>query len=181
MVRCFAGVLIPMEPKEKIKRIIDDLKNLPMKCKFVEAENLHLCFSFLGEVEDNEIKKISERIDSVARNYSSIEVKIHGMKMIPSQNYIRVLALDVADNSGTLIRMIKHIHEEIDGDSKPPHLTICRVKSIEDRQKVIKRIEEMQSKEIASFDISSIQLIKSELSRGGPAYTVVHESNLNRD
>jgi len=175
MVRCFIGFLIPNGAREKIRQIIGELKKLPMKCKFVEEENLHLCFSFLGEINDDQIKNISDSIDSVASNYSSFEVKIHGLKAIPNEKYIRVLALDITDD-GTLMRMIKHIQEEIGGDAKPPHLTLCRVKSIENRQVVIEKIKELQKREITSFNISSIQLIKSELRRTGPIYFVVHES-----
>ena len=52
MVRCFIGVLIPEEIKESIELIKESLIKLPMQCKFVERENLHICFSFLGEVEE---------------------------------------------------------------------------------------------------------------------------------
>jgi 2'-5' RNA ligase len=174
MVRCFIGFLIPKEPREKIRQTINELKKLPIECKFVEEENLHLCFSFLGEIEDDQIKNISDSIDSVASSYSSFEVKIHGLKAIPNEKYIRVLALDVSD--GMLIRMIKHIQEEAGGDAKPPHLTLCRVRFIGNRQAVVEKIKELQKKEITSFNISSIQLIKSELRRTGPVYSVVYES-----
>jgi 2'-5' RNA ligase len=177
MARCFIGFLIQEGSKEKIRQVIGELKSLPMECKFVEEENLHLCFSFLGEVEDEKIKDISSGVNSVASNYSSFDVKIHGMRMIPNENYIRVLALDV-DGGSTLIRMIKSIQEEVGGDAKPPHLTLCRIRSIKDKQTFVERIKELQGREITNFTVDSIQLIRSELSKSGPIYTSIHESKL---
>lgn len=176
MVRCFVGFLIQGDAKERIKQVIKELEKFPMECKFVEEENLHLCFSFLGEVKDDQIKNICDGLDSVANNHPVFEVKIHGMKAIPNKNYIRVLALDVTDESGTLIRMAKHVQEKIGGDAKPPHLTLCRVKSIKNKEGIIGKIEELQNKEVTRFTVSAIQLIKSELSRTGPIYAAIHES-----
>jgi 2'-5' RNA ligase len=178
MARCFIGFLVPEEAKVEIGKIIEELKRLPMDCKFVEGENLHLCFSFLGEVEDENIKNISAGVDSAASSQPSFEVRIHGMKMIPNERYIRVLALDV-EGGTPLMEMTKHIQKEIGGDAKPPHLTLCRIKSIKSKEAVIESLKKLQDVEVTRFTVGSIQLIKSELSKSGPAYAVIHESNLN--
>jgi len=177
MARCFIGFLIPEEAKTDIMKIIEELKGLPMDCKFVEEENLHLCFSFLGEVDDEKIKNVSAGIDSVASNCTIFDVRIHGMKMIPNEKYVRALALDV-DGGGELTKMIKNIQEEAGGDAKPPHLTLCRIKSVKNKEAVVERIKKFQEMEAINFTIDSIQLIKSELSVSGPVYSVIHESKL---
>jgi len=175
MARCFIGFLIPKGPKVKIGQVIEELKGLPMDCKFVEDENLHLCFSFLGETDDEKIKYVSAGIDSAASNCHIFDVRIYGMKMIPNEKYIRVLALDV-DGGGELTKMIKHIQEEIGGDAKPPHLTLCRIKSVKNKEVAVERIKEFQEMEVTNFTVDSIQLIKSELSGSGPIYSIIHES-----
>ena len=174
MTRCFVGILIPDEIKESILKIQKEIEKLPLKCKIVEKENLHVCFSFLGEVEDSKIKKIEEKLEEISKNYKKFEVFVDGLKPIPTENYIRVLVLDVIDKEGYLKPLMKEIVEKIGGDSKPAHLTLCRVKKVANKQMVKERIKKMELK-VGSFVIDRIQLIKSELRKTGPIYTVLHE------
>ena len=58
MVRCFIGIIIPEDRKNYIERIKKELVSMPIKCKFVESDNLHICISFLGEVEEKRIETI---------------------------------------------------------------------------------------------------------------------------
>jgi len=177
MVRCFIGVLVPEEVKEEAEKVKKNLSNLEMKCKFVEGENLHICFSFLGETDENKISFITKTLDSICKDFLKFEVSLGGIKMIPSESYIRVLALDIIEKTGKLKNLTKVIQEKVGGDSKPPHLTLCRVKSIKDKQSTAQKIREIKVETI-DFTIPKIQLIKSELRRGGPVYTPLHESSL---
>jgi len=175
MVRCFIGILVPEEIKNKVKSIKKELENLPMKCKFVEDENLHVCFSFLGELDETKIKTISNNLDEISKKIGTFNVEINGIKMIPNEGYIRVLALDVSDKTGDLEKIGKEIQKEIGGSVKPPHLTLCRVKNIADKPNVVRKIKEM-NKIIGTFTVDRLQLMKSELRKTGPVYTVIHES-----
>lgn len=175
MVRCFIGIFVPEDLKEKISNIQKSIKKLDIVCKFVEMENLHICLSFLGEVDNSEIQKISDKLDGICSRYKKFDVNISGLKMIPSENYIRVLALDVSNEILTTIS--KNVKNEIGGDVKPPHLTLCRVKSIKNREKFKQAINEINF-DVGSFTLNSIQLIKSELKRTGPVYTSLHEGKL---
>ncbi len=167
-----------MAPEKLINRIVsiqNSLKDLPIVCKMVERKNLHISLSFLGEVNDEEIDNICRKLDEIAQRYKSFDAEVSEIKIIPSESYVRVLALNC---SASLLETIgKNIRNEIGGDTKPPHLTLCRVKTIGEKQKTIEEIKKMNSN-VGKFAVSSIQLIKSELQRPGPIYTVVHESKL---
>lgn len=176
MVRCFIGYLLPEDKKEYIEEIKEEIKNLPMKCKFVERENLHISFSFLGEVEEKEIEKVAKELESICKKFLSFDVAIERIKLIPNEKYIRVLALDITPDP-KLEKIIKEIKERIGGDVKPPHLTLCRVKSIEDKTYLKQEIKNMKIKKIF-LKIDKIQLIKSKLDRNGPKYSVIFESTL---
>jgi 2'-5' RNA ligase len=175
MVRCFIGIFIPSELRSKIVFIQEQLKKTPIRAKMVEPENLHICLSFLGEIKESEIKGISNSLDFICKRYEKFKVKISGIKFIPSENYIRVLALDV--KNGILETIRKNIVNEIGGDSKPPHVTLCRVKGIEDKLNTIRKIKEINY-EIGDFIVKEISLIKSVIRRAGPVYTVLHQSSL---
>ncbi len=168
--------MAPEGAKNKIISIQNSLRRLPIACKMVERENLHLCLSFLVEVEENEINDICRKLDEISQRYKQFDVSTSEIKFIPNEGYVRVLALDC---SNTLLETIsKNIKNEIGGDAKPPHITLCRVKSIEEKQKTIEDIKKIDS-DIGKFTVSSIQLIKSELQKTGPIYSVIHESKLS--
>ena len=176
MVRCFIGFLLPEEVKAKVFELQEKMKMWPMKCKFVEKENLHLCFSFLGEIDDSRIKEISDKLDFISKKFKKIEVEVDGIVAIPSQNYIRVIALKILENE-LLKKIFEEIVREIGGDSKPAHITLCRVKWVENKNELRRRIEEEKS--YGKFVIGAIQLIKSELRKSGPVYSVIHQAELS--
>jgi 2'-5' RNA ligase len=146
-----------------------------MKAKFVETENLHICLSFLGEIEEQKVEIFSRILDSIGKKFQKFEVSISGIKLIPSEKYIRVLALDVEDKN--LEKISKEIKEKIGGDVKPAHLTLCRIKNISDRTKFLEEIKKIDF-EIGKFVVSSIALVKSTLQKTGPIYSILYESKL---
>jgi len=177
-MRCFIGIMLPNELKEKLENFKEKLKGLPMKCKFVERENFHICLSFLGEKREEEVRRISDHMDEIARSFEPFEVKIEELKLIPNERFIRVIAFDVKDEE-KMVKLQTEIRKRIGGDSKPPHVTICRVKHIENKQTFLDEVSKFVNEEIGKMEVSKIQLIKSELSRRGPAYSIIHESSLS--
>lgn len=141
----------------------------------VERENLHLNFSFLGEIDENQTVDISRKIDLIGTKLKRFEVEVGGLLSIPSENYIRVLALDVIDNTGRMKSLFEEIKRSVGGDSKPPHITLCRVKSIQSKNDVREKIRDENTGH-GRFILESVQLIKSELNRSGPTYSVIHDA-----
>ena len=177
MTRCFIGVFIPDGLKEKLLNLQNFIKSLDIDCKLVEAENMHLTLSFLGEIPEGEIPEISRKLDIIAQNFTKFSVVVSGILLIPNKNFIRVIALDVADEAGYLRNLVGYIGAEIGGDAKPPHLTLCRVRKIEGKHDTVDKL--VNSVAYAEgFQVDSISLIKSNLSRSGSAYSTVHESRL---
>ncbi|MEM7821737.1 MAG: RNA 2',3'-cyclic phosphodiesterase [Candidatus Aenigmatarchaeota archaeon] len=173
MVRCFVGYILPEDVKIRFVELQKVIEKWPMRCKFVERENLHLCFSFLGEIDENKITQISKSLDSIGEKFKKNEVKIDGLIPIPNQNFIRVLVLKIIE-SEYLNEILKEILNEIGGEAKPPHVTLCRIKSIEDKKEVKEKIKEEMKKDHGEFVIEAIQLIKSELKKTGPVYSIIH-------
>lgn len=175
MVRCFIGIFAPEKIKNAMAELQDGIKKLPMDCKFVEKENLHISISFLGEVSDSEVERISAELDSICKNYKKFEIVLSGIKLIPNENYIRVVAVGIENK--ILHEIGQLVKRRVGGDVKPPHLTLCRVRSVENKEKVSEEIKKYNTAQFGSFVAENIQLIKSELQRSGPVYTTVHKSS----
>lgn len=180
MVRCFVGIMAPENIRLRAvamqKELVNRQSGLGLECKLVEPENMHVCLSFLGEVDEKYIETVKSKLDGVAARHEKFNVKIGSVKFVPDESYIRVMVLDVADASGALEKLMKEIVAAVGGDSKPPHLTLCRVKHVEDKKRLVRSFGSAALDE--SFVVDNVQLIKSELQRSGPVYTVLHESKL---
>ncbi len=174
MVRCFVGFMLPEGVKDRIDELIAQVKGWPMDCKFVERENLHLCFSFLGEVSEAGLEEIKAKIGSINDRVGKIDVKLQGLKAIPSEKYIRVIVIDALDETGRLAELMKSVVKDVGGDSKPPHVTVCRVRGVADKQAIAAKINEMKEESFGAVTVDKVQLIKSELGRGGPIYSVLN-------
>jgi 2'-5' RNA ligase len=171
-MRTFIGSILPEKIRDEIEKIQKEIKKYVV-AKFVEKENLHICYSFLGEVNERELEEIKKKIELLSYE-NSFKVFSNSIKLIPSQSFVRVIALDVKSNDGEKIR--KWIEENIGGDSKPLHITLCRVKNFQNKKEFF---EYLKNKKInIEFEIDEISLIKSTLSYSGPIYEKIFNIKL---
>jgi len=179
MLRLFTCVWIPNELQEKIINFQKEIMKLPIKAKFVETDNLHFTITFLGNVRDKDVKTLKKRLDTSVENVNTFHVKLSELKVIPSEEFIRVIGIKIKDESGKVSNLIKKVAELIDGKYyEKQKLTLCRVKKIYDKEKVKVFIEKNRNIEIGSFEVNNVALVKSTLTREGPVYETIHESML---
>ncbi|MEM0324883.1 MAG: RNA 2',3'-cyclic phosphodiesterase [Candidatus Aenigmatarchaeota archaeon] len=168
-MRAFIAYFLNENLKNKIVKIQKDLENLnAIKAKFVERENLHISFTFLGEI--NNLNEIIEKLKEF-KNYGKIEAKLKNIILIPSKEYFRVIAINVESEEGEKLR--REIYKKIGGDSKPLHLTLCRVKNVINKNKIFEFVNSFNFEE--NFVIDKICLVKSTLTFSGPIYEIIHE------
>jgi len=177
-MRCFVCIWVPDELRPKIINFQNELKNIPMKAKFVEPENFHLTITFLGEKNEKELKEINEKLEKIARSFGKFQVSLEGLKIIPSENYVRVIGINVK-NSENLKSLIKLVGKEIDGSYyENSKLTLCRVKNVFEKERLKKFIEENKDVKIGEFLVNSISLVKSTLTKEGPIYQTIKDYEL---
>lgn len=177
MVRCFLCVWPTREIVENALKLQKQLTQLPMKIKLVEKNNLHVTISFLGEKTETEIKNIKKTVDGITEKYRKFNVKVKGLDAIPSMNYIRVIALGIKDEK--LFEISRKISKAFGGKFHPPHLTLCRVKGVLNKDEVKKFILENSNCSLGELEIDSIAIVKSVLTPKGPVYTNIHKSYLS--
>jgi 2'-5' RNA ligase len=176
MVRCFLCVWPSEEIVKNALKLQEQLIQLPMKIKLVEKNNLHVTISFLGEKTEVELKTIKKVVDEVTKKYKGFNVKIEGLNAIPSMNYVRVIALGIKDEK--LSEISKEISKTLNGKFHPPHLTLCRVKFVLDKDKVKNFLLENLDYSLGKLKVDNIALVKSVLTPKGPIYTTIHKSYL---
>lgn len=172
--RCFVALKIPDSIKKKIHKIQDMLPGF--YGKFTELENLHLTLKFLGEVSDEKIKNIKEKLREIKG--TKFEIKIKGLGVF-SESFVKIIWLHLVGGE-KLQKIIDAKLEEIDFASENrfmSHLTIARVKTIRDRRKFLEELYDIKVPEI-EFNVREFYLIRSVLEKSGPRYTVLEEYKL---
>lgn len=178
-MRVFIGFFIPENIRRHIVDIQSELEKLPMMCKMVEPYNLHVSLSFLDNLNHAQVEEVKEGLSKICRVRPRFEVKVGAIKIIPNEKYIRVIVLEVSEHIGVLNAVCSDIKKMVGGSMKPPHLTLCRVRSVSDKEKTIDGIKKVDLKGGLKFDVDSINLIKSELGPSGPRYDIIHVGKLN--
>ncbi len=139
--------------------------------KTVEEENIHLTLKFLGEAEPEKI------ISSLSKvRYGPFEVSLKGMGVFPNENYIRVVWAGCEKGAQDVIALHKEVELALPDFEKDrdfhPHATLARVRLPKDKEGLRKFVKE-NGGEFGSFRAESFELMKSELSGGGPKYEIV--------
>ena len=175
MVRLFIGVMIPEKILPKILDIQEKLGKFLPNAKFVEPENLHISLLFIGDVSEDQLPFIKEKLDSVCNNYSSLDVLVDRISLIPNENFTRVIALNIVSGDLELLRY--DISKTIHGSSYPSHITLCRLKH--DESNDVKSASNSRFDQI-KFGIDRIFLMESFLQKTGAVYKTLHASFLKR-
>lgn len=145
---------------------------------------MHLTLKFLGNTDENLIDPIVETITTVTENQKPYNIQLKNLGVFPNKNYIKIIWVGLEDEGQT-----KKIAEKIDeklnkiGFKKEkrsfhPHLTLARVKSGKDKNKILQILDENQEKVFQKNKVESIKLKKSELTSKGPVYSTLKKINL---
>lgn len=174
-VRAFLAIDLDDDLKPKINKIIRQFKEIDTKIKYVELQNLHLTLKFFGDIDTNGLDVLENAIADVVSEFDSFKIKITGCGAFPNKNHIKVIWVGINDDA-----VIKDLHDRLDkefarlGFDKDrkfsTHLTIGRMKSAKNKNKVKEVIEEFENFEIGEMEVSEISLKKSTLTPAGPIY-----------
>ena len=166
---------IAIEMPEEIKKILLDAQKQinTEKAKIRPAKAFHLTLKFLGEVEEKKIEEIKSALKEI--KFEKFNTALTEIGVFPNESYIRVIWVGLDDSESK----IKKLQEDIDlkieklGFKKDtrfhPHVTLARVKFVEDKERFIKNLKEIKIEKKA-LEVTEFKLIKSTLTGEGPVY-----------
>ncbi len=178
-MRCFIGIELPEHIKENIYEIQKKIGNNHAKIRWVPKKNLHLTLKFLGELEEEELRMVKETLGSITAK--KFKVVLGEIGWFSSNVRINVIWVDLEPK-----KEIMNLHGEIElklaglieKDKRfEVHLTLGRVKLVKDKKKLIDTINGTALKWDNLF-VHEFCLVKSELSKDGPKYTVLERYQL---
>ena len=110
-MRLFIGIFLPREVLDYLYEVQNNLKkSLPAKITWVHKKILHLSLKFLGEVNENKIDEIKEKLNKI--KFKPFKVKLDKIGVFPNENYIKVIWVDL-NPKGKVIELQQKIDSEL--------------------------------------------------------------------
>jgi len=187
-MRTFIAIELPDQIKDKLAELQALLKKSGADVKWVKPDNIHLTLKFLGEIDEEKAIKVAEIMEDTARGAQQFQINLSSCGAFPKIEFPRVIwvAIDPGDLEAKALS--KDLEEKIEKLGIPKeerpfsaHITIGRVRSLLNKDKLIKALKEAESyfggKNIG-FGVTKITLFKSALGPSGPSYAALKEVNI---
>lgn len=181
-------IAIKIVAGERLTQIIGQLKKSLKgeEIRWVDAGNLHLTLRFLGETHKEQVSEIKKILESVSRLFSPFQFEINGTGVFKNKMHPGVLFLSVEKNQ-TLLQLAGEIQSQIESlgfetseKSFNPHLTLGRMKYIENKDAFYALVKKYSEIKIQQVTVSEIVFYKSILSSAGPVYEPIEIVKLNK-
>ncbi|UZE92102.1 MAG: RNA 2',3'-cyclic phosphodiesterase [Methanosarcinales archaeon] len=179
MIRTFIAVDFPAALTKKVAELQQHFSNYGVKV--VKPEQVHITLKFLGDIEEAQIKPISDALQNV--HVSPFEAEVRGVGVFPSLRHINVIWVGAEGD-------FDHLHTAVEEALQPlgfkrdnrfaAHATIARVKHLPMDQKgqLVSTIKDLSDVEVGTMKVDHIILKKSTLTPKGPIYEALHEVRL---
>ena len=155
------------------------------KIKWVETENIHITLKFFGETREEKIPEICLALKDAALRSQPFDLTLNHIGVfggfykprvvwigIEGSEELRILAQNVMTN----LQTIGYAQEE---EEFTPHLTIGRIKYINDKKYFSQVIEKQKDVFIQKSHVENIHLYESLLRPEGPVYTIIESFTLS--
>ena len=174
-------IAINVSPDEALLKAYSDLQ---LRCnkgkiKWVNPRLFHLTLKFLGDTPESDTEKIAKVLYIIAASYNSFTFNLKGIGIFGSSYRPRIIRVNI-DNGEQLIQLGNIIRQELnqigfqdDRQNFVPHITLGRVKKVQDKiffQKSINLYNEIHFQEVR---VSEILLYESILHPHGPEYIIL--------
>ncbi|MBF0538377.1 MAG: RNA 2',3'-cyclic phosphodiesterase [Nitrospirae bacterium] len=180
--RAFIAVNIAESVRLEIDSVIAPLRGLCRDVKWVGRENLHLTLKFLGDINRSQVRSVELALEGVCALHRPFGVVLRSVGGFPTLPRAKVLWIGVEDDSD-----LKSLHRDIDAElskagfareERPfsAHLTIGRLRDSGSlTTNLLKGLTPLKTKDFGLSPVSGIALMSSELTPGGPIYTVMRD------
>ncbi|MCX6724433.1 MAG: RNA 2',3'-cyclic phosphodiesterase [Candidatus Staskawiczbacteria bacterium] len=182
--RVFIAINLPEEVKRELFAYSEKFAELP--AKWTPKDNLHITLEFLGTLTDEEIGEVCLVAKEVAERHSSFSLNVNQIlygppkKLPPKMVWAEgekseELSLLREDLENSLTEKVKFVPEN---RTFAPHITLARISSFAWKQIEPEERPEINGMFDLPFDVESIEVMESEMKRGGPVYTILESHNL---
>lgn len=148
--------------------------------KLVEPKNIHITVRFLGAISPETVEKVYAAMKNV--KFTPFNIQLTGLGVFPTMNYPRVVWAGITDGAEQLKSIFEQLEPQIhdlgfapDPNGFSPHLTIARVRSGANKQRLVDLVQRQENFDFGNIRGDCLRLKKSQLSPRGPTYSTLKE------
>ena len=188
-IRSFIAIELPDELKSGLTQLQAQLKSGKQpSVKWVDPYSTHLTLKFLGNIAVDRISEITRAIETSAREIPPFHLEAKGLGAFPNLRRVQVVWIGITGE----VAQLSQLQQRIDSNLSPlgfasesraftPHLTLARLRqqaSLEERQSFGQLIASTKFEAVYGFSVSSVNLMRSELTREGAIYSRISSIEL---
>lgn len=153
--------------------------------KWTDTANIHITLAFLGDTEENVIKAIISMLEEKCDGFGQFELVLKGSGYFRSIADPRIIWTGIEPSeklvqlNSLIINGLKNLNIKIEDRPFKPHLTIGRIKQLNDRESFLDVTEEFKDYEIQLVPVNEVILYESILLPSGPVYKTLVKVSLN--
>lgn len=185
--RVFIAINLPEDIKKELFSYSEKYLDLP--AKWTVKDNLHVTLEFLGDLTDQELGEVCLAVKEVAEKSESFSLNLNqivygpprrGSGQAPRFVWVvgeksKELANLRRDLEEVLLEKVSFVPEE---RAFAPHITLARISAWAWRGIELEERPEINENIDLAFSVESIEVMESELRRGGPVYTILESHQL---
>lgn len=186
-MRLFVALNFNKAERQKILRAVGPVRDAGLPVNWIDPESYHLILKFLGAVDQKRLAVIKGVVDQAAAGTRRFDLVLKGFGAFPTIRKPRVLWVG-ADPSPAL-RCLKQDVEwglaelgfEKETRAFHPHVTVGRATGDEGAG-VFRGLDELAGgiRFKAKVPLKGLDLMRSESTKSGPRYSVVHRGEFKR-
>lgn len=177
-------------PAKIIKELGDFQYRWPeLPARWTKSENLHITVDFLGNASDQEVCDICRAMEQVCRRHEPFAVSLNRIVYAPPQKKPPRMVWAVGGKSPELGALQKDIESSIydfcggryqEGEiyNFTPHITLARLRMTEFSILAAEEIPIIEENINRVFTVETIEVMESELKKGGPVYAILESFRL---
>ena len=192
-IRTFIAIELSTEARTALTDLQNRLKTIvpPRSVRWTVPQNIHLTLHFLGDVDTNDVEKISAVLDEATLAGPPFSLTLERLGCFPNISRPRIVWVGISGETETLLVLHLDLGKRLQAaigfspDSRPysPHLTIGRTKKGLPARHLKQLSQALQQEQgnighLAPLPVTEIRLIKSELKPTGPVYTPLSRASL---
>jgi len=185
--RIFIAINLPEEIKKELSSFQTKWPELP--CRWTKKENLHITLIFLGYLNDEELLEVLKITKEVASRNSPFSINLKKIIYGPPKKMPPRMVWAEGEKSEELGKLQKDLENSLltssikglpEPEARPytPHITLGRIRAWEWRQIEPEERPKVAEEISLNFEVNSIEIMESQLKRGGPEYTTLESCPL---
>ena len=155
--------------------------------KWVEENNIHITIKFFGETPDHKIGKICEILKSRSELTPEFSIEFSNLGIFGSRYSPRVIWLGM-EPYDKLAGLMKNLQDDLrqigyqpDSQNAVPHLTLGRIRFINDKQRFQRILENYSGWKSKLYAMDRMVLYESILHQKGPEYLEIEKFELQKN